>query len=428
MTFRFKSLMALALVVLSLLTAYWRFEVSRERVYTLAAGPTDGEAFLIALSIAEVTHRYNAGIRIEVLETQGSVQNMALIENGQVDLAAVQADNRVAATARLIAPLYPDAFQLIVQEGSAIERVADLRGHKIALPPRGGGQYDSFWFLAQHYDLAPTDFVALPMSARAAAYAMQVGAVDAVFRVRAPGNLAIRELIERIPTRLIPIDQGAAMRLRRPALETGTIPKGSYRGDPPLPDSDLSTADVPRLLIASSELDAGVATTITRTLFERRRDLVAQTPLAGFISSPDRAAGTFMPLHPGAQRYYDREKPSFIQENAEPIAVVLSFLVLLGSGFFRLFSQKRKARLDDYNRELLAVWHAAADTDDRTQLLAHRDTLMSVLGKVVDDAEEGRITAEGFNIFSFTWESVYESIRDKLFLRERRDPPARDTT
>ncbi|UCC72188.1 MAG: TAXI family TRAP transporter solute-binding subunit [Gemmatimonadota bacterium] len=419
MTFRFKALLAAAFVVLAMLTVHWRFDQRQERVLTIAAGPTDGEAFLLARAIAEVTHRYNSRIRIELLETQGSGQNMTLVENGQVDLATVHSDNRTAPTARLIAPLYPDAFQLIVTQSSAIESVADLRGHKVALPPRGSGQYDSFWFLSEHYDLTPSDLVALPMSAQAAAFALEVGAVDAVFRVRAPGNPIIRGLIERIPTRLVPIDQGAAMRLRQPALETGIIPKGSYRGHPPLPEADLPTADVPRLLIASSELDHGVANTITSTLFERRRDLVAITPLAGFISAPDRATGIFMPLHPGAQRYYDREKPSFFQENAEPIALVFSFFVLLGSGLLRLTSQKRKSRLDNYNRELLAVWHLAAETADREQLLRHRDTLMTVLGKVVDDAEEGRITAEGFNIFSFTWESVYESIRDRLLLRDR---------
>ncbi len=418
MTFRFKILMAVALVVLTTLTVYWRFDRGRERVLTLAAGPTDGEAFTLAMAIAEVTHRYNPGIRIEVLETQGSGQNMRLVESGRVDLATVQADT-TAPTARLVAPLYPDAFQLLVAEGSEIESVADLRGHKIALPPRGGGQYESFWFLAEHYALTPSDLTALPMSAQAAALALEVGAVDAVFRVRAPGNLAVRQIIERIPTRLVPIDQGSAMRLRRPSLETGIIPKGSYRGYPPLPYSDLPTADVPRLLIASSELDPGAVATITRVLFERRRDLVSRTPLAGFIAAPDRAVGVFLPLHPGAQRYYDREKPSFIQENAEPIALALTFLILVGSGLLRLTSQRRKARLDDYNRELLAVWHLAADTDNRDQLLRHRDTLMGVLGRVIDDAEEGRITAEGFNIFAFTWESVYESIRDRLFLKGR---------
>jgi TRAP transporter TAXI family solute receptor len=425
MSFRFKILMAVALVVLTTLTVYWRYDRGRERVLTLAAGPTDGEAFTLAVAIAEVTHRYNPKMRIEVLETQGSGRNMALLESGRVDLATVQADT-TAPTARLIAPLYPDAFQLLVAEGSRIESVADLRGRKIALPPRGGGQYQSFWFLAEHYDLEPSDLTALPMSPEAAALALEVGAVDAVFRVRAPGNTAIRRIIERIPTRLVPIDQGSAMRLRRPSLETGSIPKGSYRGYPPLPDADLPTADVPRLLIAAADLDPGVVATITRVLFERRRDLVSRTPLAGFITAPDLTVGVFLPIHPGAQRYYDREKPSFIQENAEPIALGLTFLILVGSGLLRLTSQRRKARLDDYNRDLLAVWHLAADTDDRDQLLRHRDTLMGVLGKVVDDAEEGRITAEGFNIFSFTWESVYESIRDRLFLgvpTERRRGP-----
>lgn len=420
MSFRFKAVMAIALVVLSTLTVFWRFDRGRERVLRLAAGPTDGEAFSLAEGIAEVTHRYNPGIRIEVLETRGSGQNVALIESGRVDLATIQADT-TAPTARLIALLYPDAFQLLVADASPIETVSDLRGHKVALPPRGGGQYESFWFLAEHYDLTPSDLTALPMSAEAAALALEVGAVDAVFRVRAPGNLAVRQLIERIPTRLVPIDQGAAMRLRRPSLETGTIPKGSYRGFPPLPEADLPTADVPRLLIAGSELDPGTVATITRVLFERRRDLVARTPLAGFIAAPDRAVGVFLPLHPGAQRYYDREKPSFIQENAEPIALALSFLILIGSGLLRLTSQSRKVRLDDYNRELLEVWQSAADTDDREQLLRHRDTLMGVLGKVVDDAEEGRITAEGFHIFSFTWESVYESIRDRLLLKGQAD-------
>ena len=419
MTVSFKAIATAALVVLAMLTVYWRFESGRERVLTIAAGPIDGEAFRLAQAIAEVTHRYHPGIRIEVLETRGSSQNIELLGTGRVDLATVQADLGATPSARLVASLYPDAFQLIVREDAGIEKVADLRGHKIGLPPRGGGQYDTFWFLVEHYELSPSDFVALPMSTDAANYAMTVGAVDALFRVRAPGNLATRALIESEAVRLVPIDQAAAMRLKRPAIEIGTIPKGSYRGYPPLPETDLPTADVRRLLIASSELDDGTVATITRMLFERRRDLVSITPLAGFISAPDIATGTFLPLHPGARRYYDREKPSFIQENAEPIALVLSFLVLFGSGLLRLARQKRKSRLDLYNKQLLTVWSQAAATEDRQQLLAYRSELMGVLGQVVDDAEEGGITAEGFNIFAFTWESVYESIRDKLLFSQR---------
>jgi hypothetical protein len=43
-----------------------------------------------------------------------------------------------------------------------------------------------------------------------------------------------------------------------------------------------------------------------------------------------------------------------------------------------------------------------------------RDRLMDILGDVVDDAEEGRVTEEGFNFFSVTWSAVSEAIRDRL--------------
>ena len=39
---------------------------------------------------------------------------------------------------------------------------------------------------------------------------------------------------------------------------------------------------------------------------------------------------------------------------------------------------------------------------------------MRILGQVVDDAEEGRITSDGFHIFAFTWDAVDQSIRDRV--------------
>ncbi|MEE8520828.1 MAG: hypothetical protein V3S83_05670, partial [Gemmatimonadota bacterium] len=77
-------------------------------------------------------------------------------------------------------------------------------------------------------------------------------------------------------------------------------------------------------------------------------------------------------------------------------------------------SQRRKGRLDSYNHELLVLYAEARGAGDRHSLLQQRDKLMGVLGRVVDDAEEGRITAEGFNVFSFTWDAVNEEVRDRL--------------
>ena len=412
MTVRFRLFSGFLAVVIALIWAWMAYERDRVRTLTVAAGPRDGEAYVLMEALADVVDRHAPRIDLVVLETQGTGINYELLSQGSVDLAAVQGNLPPSSVARLVARLYPDAFQLVARDEAAIETVSDLRGKKIALPPRGSGQYDSFWFLAAHYGLKASDFEARPMSSESANWAMLSQGVDAVFRVRAPGNASVRELIETSPSRVVPIEQAEAMRLQQPAIEAGMLPKGSYRGWPTLPERDLETAVVQRLLVAHEDLDPALVNTLTALLFERRRELVDRTPLAGFIARPEEAGGTFMPLHEGAEQYFQREEPGFLQENAEPIALGVTLLILLGSGVLQLLSQRKKRRIDRYNNEVLVLYNRARESANAAELRDCRDEMMGILGRVVDDAEEGRVTGEGFDLFSFTWGAVTESMRE----------------
>ena len=402
-----RALSAVALFVLAAFAAGMALRESTvSQRLTIAAGPDEGEAYALATAIGQVAERHYPRLVVEVVETSGAGENMRLLEEGRVELATVQADTRMGPRARMIAVLYPDVFQLIVREDSGIRAVADLVGKRIALPPQAGGQYEIFWFLAEHYELDPADFRAVPMSAASAGWALADGAVDATFRVRAAGNPAILELIEEVPTRLVPIAQAAAMQLKRPALQPGTIPTGSYRGYPPLPESDLSTVAVQRLLIARADLDDAVVDKVTRVLFERRRELMNLTSLAGFIAPPSMGGGTFIPVHTGAQRFYDRDRPSFFQENAEPLALVLTLAVLMVSGLFQLGSRRKKRRIDLYNKEVLQLGARLDRSDDLEDVRRCRARLFELAAGVVDDAEVGLISPDGFNFFWFTWNMV----------------------
>ena len=42
--------------------------------------------------------------------------------------------------------------------------------------------------------------------------------------------------------------------------------------------------------------------------------------------------------------------------------------------------------------------------------------MLQVLVRVLDDAEEGKVTEEGFQVFSLTWQAVYGALRDRLLL------------
>jgi TRAP transporter TAXI family solute receptor len=401
-----------------------RESAASQRV-TIAAGPDEGEAYALAIAIAEVVERHHPRLIVEVVETSGAGENMRLLEEGRVEFATVPADAEIGRRARMVAVLYPDVFQLIAREDAAIDEVNDLAGKRIALPPQRGGQFAAFWFLADHYELDPADLQAVPMSAASAGWALITGAVDATFRMRAAGNPSILELMETVPTRLVPIDQAAAMQLKRPALRPGTIPMGAYHGYPPVPESDLPTVAVERLLVARRDLDDGIANTLTGVLFERRRELLNRTSLAGFIRPPDLGGGTYIPIHPGAQQYYDRDQPGFAQENAELIALVVTLIVLLGSGLLQLVSRRKKRRIDLHNREVLRLGLRADEAADPEKLQGYRARLFEVAAGVVDDAERGEVSPEGFNFFWFTWGMVSDKLdrRESHLLAEEGEVP-----
>jgi TRAP-type uncharacterized transport system substrate-binding protein len=62
---------------------------------------------------------------------------------------------------------------------------------------------------------------------------------------------------------------------------------------------------VPNLLVVPESLDTPTACVLTRTLFERKADLVAVNPAAERITLDQARQTTPVPLHPGAQQALD---------------------------------------------------------------------------------------------------------------------------
>lgn len=381
----------------------------------LGADQVNSEPFEMASAIAHVVGRNHPEIKITPVSTGGSSQNMTLLANGDLELALVQADVISRENVSLLAALYPDLFQLLVRQDSKIYTLKDLEGSRIALPPVTSGQYRAFWFLANHYGLAPERISAFPMTTRNADDAIVNGRVDAVFRVRGPRNTSIRLLFGRTSLRFVPIDQGEALKLRRPAFRAAVLPKGSYRGDPPIPEQDLPTVAVDRMLVARDDVPEDVIRAITRVLFENRRELALRTPLAALIRQPEIKQGTMLPIHEGALGYFDREKPSFLEEKAELLAFVLSAIVVLTSLMIataRRVKESKKGRIEDYAAGLLELEKTAKEAQTIPELDVHKTRLTEILAEAVDDMRARRINAEGLQLFSFVWESVNYSIND----------------
>ena len=417
---RFTFLILLSLGLIVALGIYTVGDFTKVHHLIIAAGSRQGESYIFSQAMAQVVSKYQPNIKIQVLETKGSEENIELLEQKKVQLALTQADTPTLPSARIVSFLFPDTFQLVVTEKSGIQDVSDLRGKRIALPPQGGGQYKSFWFLAAHYRLKPTDLRYMAISEQQADQAFRNNQVDAVFRVRPPGNKSIQELVQNGRGRLVAIDQAAAMKIKQPAIEAASIPKGAYQGDPPIPAIPLPTVAVQRLFLANKDVDAEIVRQITSILYERRQDLATIISVASYISPPTTLSGG-LPIHPGAQAYYDREKPSFLQSNAEYLGFILTLILLIGSWAWDLKSRlerRQKNTGDGYNQKLVILIEEIYQSDINRVGEIRRE-LFVILKEVVQELDEDRIALESFQSFTFTWEAALTAVRDREILISR---------
>lgn len=411
----FSSLVA-GFLILSGICAYLIFQEKQVKVVKIAAGSKSGEAYDFAMAISEIVSEHHENIYIKVIETKGSEENMDYLGSREVDLAMTQADIKASPSARIIATLYSDLFQLVARKDANISSFKDIRGKQIALPSQGGGQWVSFWFVAKHYGIEESDFVYKSLSTDSAVAAVIDGRLDGLFRVRAAPHDPIAEIVTNCEAEIVPIYQGAAMRLKQPSLANSFIPLGAYRGDPAIPEVDVPTVSVDRLLIASKYTDPYVVKVITQILFERRRELLQLTPLAGFIVQPNRESGTFIPIHKGATAYYDRDKPHFLVENADFFALILSFILMLFSAAFGLRSlilNNQKNKADIFTKQLISITEKAKSAQDIKRIRKLRNELLEILATVVDALDNDKISPEGFNFFSFTWNVSFTVLKDR---------------
>ncbi len=416
----------LALVVLLAAAAlgyiYVTSTATETRQLRVAAGPRTSDAYILLTEIAEIIARHDPSIRLELLETSDSSENVTLVRNGGADLAAIRSDTPSAVTASLIAVLFRDYFQIIARADSNIRQISDLRGKRLGLPPAGTSSQRNFWTIADHYDIPVRAVNWQAMPAETAYRQMGTGEIDAMFVVGSSRDAGILKMIadnqgtgQSPAFRFIPIDQASAMVLKRPFLAAGTLVKGSFFGNPPLPVRDLATLTVQRYLIANNSVDADLIADITRIIFEQRLDLIVRTPLAAQITTPNIVEGPALPLHPGAAQYFSRNEPSFLQENAEPIALGVTVLAMLISGLLALRSRilaNRKNRADHYNLDLLAIGKRARSATKMSEIRACREDLAAVLEQMVKDLDTDAVTDEGFQSFALTFQAARDMISD----------------
>ncbi len=418
-------LVTLGAASLGLLVAGGWSLLKRSTSYTVAlgAGAKEGDSFILSSAIEPVVERYYPNIDIQVIETGGTSDNLDRLEANEIQLATAQADVSPGERARTVAILYPDKALTIVNETAPIQSFSDLRGKTIALPT-SGGQYRTFLDIAAHYNLDAGDFTFVGEDDGIADNLFFSGQANAVFRIRSLSNPNIEALMLTGQNRLVPLDQGAALRIKYPALEPTTIPEGTFRGTPPLPAQDLPTVEIQRLLLARDSLPNEVVAALANVLIDHRQEIMKEVPehilevrpLVTNFRDPRDANRILAPIHEGAADYYNRDQPSFIQENADYLALILTVVLLLGSWLWELkkiVEARQKNNGDVYTENVLQLMEQVNVATKYSQTEEIRRQLRQTLSNAVADLDQDRLSEESFQSFRVVWQIVMDVARER---------------
>ncbi|MDQ7905804.1 TAXI family TRAP transporter solute-binding subunit [Phytohabitans sp. ZYX-F-186] len=287
----------------------------RDRHLVLGTGNTSGVFYQVGGAYADVITTHLPGYEAIVAPTAGSADNLLRLGRGDVDVALTFAD--VAADAvrgrgafadgtrplRALAVVYHNYTHLVVRADAGIRTPADLRGKRVSTGTVNSGTEFLALRLIRAAGLDPDrDMERSSLSLAATTRGLADGTLDATFWSGGLPTVGITELMgAKAKMRFLPLD-GLLPELDRlyPATYVaGRIPASAYG----LP-GDIPTVTVGNLVVVEADMPDDLAHDLTALIFKYRQELVNGHPEWGSIDRGGAGRTGVVPLHPGAQRYY----------------------------------------------------------------------------------------------------------------------------
>lgn len=298
--------------------------------FLIGTGSTSGTYFPVGEALAAViSHPPGAapceqgehcgvpGLIAVVKSAAGSVANARQVNAGHLDSALVQANVLARAfkgtgefagegsqsALRAIAGLYPEAVHLVVARQAGITKIADLKGKRVSIGPKGSGTQTDAKHILRAYGLRSQQLKMIEADVSRSEQMILTGELDAFFLVTGAPARSIAELSARGVIDLLPIDGAPADRLRLeyPFYTPWEIAGETYQGI-----GAVNTLSIGAVWVTHEQTDPDLIYRITKALFDpsNRKILQSAHPKGYFITRETAAQGVPILLHPGAERYY----------------------------------------------------------------------------------------------------------------------------
>jgi len=287
----------------------------------MASGSVDGAYYPIAGAISRITSdSRDLNFLVAVESSAGSIANVQLLKSGEADFALLQNDvayyafNGITLDAFAGKPVknmagvfsvYPEIIHVIARRSADVRSIRDLKGKRVVLGAPGSGAEQNALQVLKAYGIREIDLRTMQSIGRPAAFdQLKAGIVDAVFVSTALGSPVIADAMASGKLTLIGIDDAPGVALRRsyPFYTVEKIPTNTYPGL----EHDVTSAGVMAILVVRSNVADELVYSLTKAVFDNLPQFQSSHPAARHLTLHTALSGMALPLHPGAERYFQQ--------------------------------------------------------------------------------------------------------------------------
>jgi TRAP transporter TAXI family solute receptor len=278
-------------------------------------GGTSGVYYPLGVALTQIYGKVLPDAKTSVQATKASAENLNLLQAGRGEIAFTLGDTLNEAwkgneevgfktplkKLRAVAAIYPNYIHFLANADAGIKTLADLKGKRVSVgAPKSGTELNSRDILKavgmSYKDFAKVEYLGYAESVEL----IKNRQLDATLLSSGLGVAAVRDLATAVKIVVIPIPADVVAKIGEASYTTGVIPANTYNGQ----SADVPTVTVQNYLVTHEGVATETVYKMTKSMFENLDALQAAHAAAKAIDKAKAGKGSPVPLHPGAEKYY----------------------------------------------------------------------------------------------------------------------------
>ncbi|RAU23276.1 C4-dicarboxylate ABC transporter [Paramagnetospirillum kuznetsovii] len=388
---------------------------------TFAVGVEKSPEAAFANKLAETLRLSRASIRLTVVVAESRAQALSNFTHHEADLAIIRTDDaKIPTNARAVAVLEHEALLLIGAKRAKIATLGDLQGKRVAVIGRDGRNEVFLRRLLEQYkfDFTHTEIRTLPpgtaMDKLLPASADMVVMFYPLSRLGSSADFqALAHAMKGFTVHALADSKALARKI--PGIYPETIEAGLLSGSPRIPEDDMETVALQKILVVRRGLPEQHVVELMRALFENGRQLAVENAFATKIEPPDTEKGALIAVHDGANQYVESEVKSFFDRYSDLIYIGMSVASVLGSLAVALYGtvfRRRPRRASERTVDMVALCHRIAAATDAGELAAIESAMAEIMTQVLNGLADGSLSRDGLDAFRLAYDHARTALAE----------------